>query len=37
MELGKVLERTLTMDKDTFRLALLNKDHPDYIKTLNEL
>jgi len=29
MELGKVIERSLTMEKDTFKRTLLNLDHPE--------
>jgi len=29
MELGKILERHYTMDKETFHRTLLKNDHPD--------
>lgn len=29
MELGKIIERSLTMDKQTFNRSLLKRDHPD--------
>ena len=29
MELGKILERSLTMDSETFKRSLLKLDHPE--------
>lgn len=29
MELGKILERSLTMDPETFKRSLLKLDHPE--------
>jgi hypothetical protein len=30
MDLGKIVERSLTMEPDVFKANFLKKDHPDY-------